>query len=275
MTPPDTSPAKSTARTAAPRWTDLRDRVLSGLAMLAVGVGAIWWGGLFFAEVAVIVTALMIWELAAMTAPERRLEARLLGLMAGATLVAVFWLHAPFGLLLLALPAVVGAARPRRDRGVFAGYALAVMLTGYGMVALRQGLGFGAIAWIVAIVVVSDVAGYFAGRTLGGPKFWPRISPKKTWSGTVAGWIGAALVGVIGVALGGDWALVWLSPLLAFAGQMGDIAESWIKRRSGVKDSSHLIPGHGGVMDRFDAFVGAVLMLLAVAQVMALPLSGG
>lgn len=271
MTPPQTPPAKSTA----PRWSDLRDRVLSGLAMLAVGVGAVWWGGLFFAEIAVLVTGLMVWELAAMTAPERPREARVMGLVAAVVLAAVLWVHSPFLLPVLALPSVIGILRPRRDRGIFAGYALAVMLTGYGMVALRLGLGFAAIAWIVAIVVVSDVAGYFAGRTLGGPKFWPRVSPKKTWSGTVAGWIGAALVGLIGVALGGEWALVWLSPLLAFAGQMGDIAESWIKRRAGVKDSSHLIPGHGGVMDRFDAFVGAVLMLLAVAQIMPLPLGGG
>jgi len=118
------------------------------------------------------------------------------------------------------------------------------------------------------VVVASDVLGYFAGRMLGGPKFWPAISPKKTWSGTVAGWIGAALVGLVVVlATGASWALVPFSALVAFAGQMGDIAESWVKRRAGVKDASALIPGHGGVLDRFDALIGAVVLVMALGLV--------
>jgi phosphatidate cytidylyltransferase len=108
---------------------------------------------------------------------------------------------------------------------------------------------------------------------LGGPKFWPAISPKKTWSGTVAGWLGAALVG-FGFVIAGyaGWGLVALSPLVALAGQMGDIAESWVKRRAGVKDSSSLIPGHGGVLDRFDAMTGAIVLLILLSLVVDLPL---
>ena len=257
------------------RWGDLRARVLSAVAMLVLGAGAIWWGGLIFAELAIVVSGLMIWELSAMTAPERKLEARVLGVLAALILAAVLWLHSPWAIGLLFLPSVIGALMQRRDRAIYAVYALGVMLAGYGLVALRAGHGLDAITWIIAIVVVSDISGYFAGRTLGGPKFWPRISPKKTWSGTIAGWIGAAIVGWIFVLFGGGHALIWLSPLLAFAGQMGDIAESWIKRRASIKDSSHLIPGHGGVMDRFDALIGAVLMLLLIAQIMPLPLSEG
>ncbi|MFP1646412.1 phosphatidate cytidylyltransferase [Pontitalea aquivivens] len=260
---------------ASDRWNDLPRRLISALAMLAVGGGAIWWGGLVFAEVAVLVTGLMIWELARMTAPDRPGDARALGLLAGLVLGVVLWLHAPFALALLIVPPVLGLLRPRRDPAVFLVYALAVMLAGYGLVALRAGHGLGAITWIVAVVVVSDILGYFAGRMLGGPRFWPRVSPKKTWSGTVAGWIGAALVGLAFVQAGGGWGLVWLSPFIAFAGQMGDIAESAIKRRAGVKDSSSLIPGHGGVLDRFDALLGAVLLVLAIAQVMPLPLTEG
>jgi phosphatidate cytidylyltransferase len=109
-------------------------------------------------------------------------------------------------------------------------------------------------------------AEFWAGR-----KFWPRVSPKKTWSGTVAGWVGAAGVGLAFWAAGqGSAALVWVSPLVAFAGQMGDIAESAIKRRAGVKDSSGLIPGHGGLMDRFDALAFAAI--LAVLLLPVLPL---
>jgi phosphatidate cytidylyltransferase len=270
------------AAAAAGRWGDLRARVISGLAMLAVGIGAIWAGGAVFAALAVVVTGLMIWELARMTAPAQEARARLLGGLAVLVLAAVLVLHLPFGLAALALPPMALAATPRRDRAIALVYGGAVMLTGYGLVALREGLGLAAIGWIVAVVVTSDVAGYFAGRVLGGPKFWPRVSPKKTWSGTVAGWIGAALVGFAFAALTpglsmatGGWMLVALSPLVAFAGQMGDIAESAIKRRAGVKDSSALIPGHGGVLDRFDALLGAVLVVLAITQIAPLPFAGG
>jgi phosphatidate cytidylyltransferase len=100
---------------------------------------------------------------------------------------------------------------------------------------------------------------------LGGPKFWPAISPKKTWSGTVAGWLGAVAVGYGFWAAGfGAWHLLWASPFVAFAGQMGDIAESAIKRRTGVKDSSNLIPGHGGLLDRFDALAFAAITTAAL-----------
>ena len=98
---------------------------------------------------------------------------------------------------------------------------------------------------------------------LGGPKFWPRLSPKKTWSGTVAGWVGAMLVGLTVWATGhGSASLIWISPLVAFAGQLGDIAESWLKRRAGVKDSSNLIPGHGGVFDRVDGLLPVAIVSL-------------
>jgi phosphatidate cytidylyltransferase len=151
------------------------------------------------------------------------------------------------------------------------------MLAGYGLIDLRETGGTTVILWLVAVVVASDVLGYFAGRMLGGPKFWERVSPKKTWSGTVAGWIGAAVVGLVMVlAAGASWLLVPLSAVVAFAGQMGDIAESWVKRRAGVKDASNLIPGHGGVLDRFDALIGAVVVVLALGLVAPVPgLFGG
>lgn len=281
------------------RWGDLKARVLSGAALLILGIAAIWQGGLAFTALAVLASGLMVWELAMMTRRPRDAAGGLpqagtavpgrfgvlaqnwsaiLGLLAALVLALVFWLHSPFALVLLLLPSLAGLWRVRRrDLLIYPAYAFAIMLTGYGLVALRNGLvapyGLAAIALIIAIVVASDVLGYFVGRMLGGPKFWPRISPKKTWSGTVAGWLGAAVVAAVFVALGyGRPALIGLAPVLAFAGQLGDIAESWIKRRVGVKDSSNLIPGHGGVLDRFDALIGAVLAVLACAQFGALPL---
>ena len=100
-----------------------------------------------------------------------------------------------------------------------------------------------------------------AGRMIGGARFWPSISPKKTWSGTIAGWI---LTGLLGAVLMYYSGLIWMVPVsvaVAFGSQLGDIAESWIKRRVGVKDSSNLIPGHGGFLDRFDGFIGGAGVL--------------
>jgi phosphatidate cytidylyltransferase len=257
------------------KWGDLAPRFASSLAMVVVGVFAIWWGGPVFAGLAVVVSALMIWELMMMLAPNRAGNAVGLALVAAAVLVAVLWLHSPFALLYLLIVPILALAYARGRRLVGAAYAFAIMLTGYGLVALREGAGLSVIFWIVVVVVVSDIAGYFVGRLMGGPKFWPKISPKKTWSGTVAGWVGAALVGVVFVQFGAATSLIWISPLLAFAGQMGDIVESALKRAVGVKDSSALIPGHGGVLDRFDALTGAVVFLILLSQVMPLPLTEG
>ena len=151
-----------------------------------------------------------------------------------------------------------------------------MLLAGLSLVGLRDLAGAGWMIWLVAVVVASDVLGYFAGRLIGGPKFWPRVSPKKTWAGTVAGWIGAALVGWAAMApLGAGGGLVALSVALALAAQLGDIAESAIKRQAGVKDSSRLIPGHGGVMDRFDGMVGAAVMLWLAGPLAGLPVLAG
>jgi phosphatidate cytidylyltransferase len=258
------------------RWNDLQARVSSGLLMAVPAVMAIWLGGWWFLSLVALVSAVMMWELARMNAPERPNEALTLAGLAGGSLLVIILMQAPVLLALLVLPGLAGALRPRRDLPVFLTYALVIMLTGYGLVALRFGAGMSTIIWLALVVIASDIAGYFAGRMFGGPKFWPAISPKKTWSGTVAGWFGAALVGWGFVLMGqAGWALVLLSPLVAFAGQLGDIAESWIKRRSGVKDSSNLIPGHGGVLDRFDALSGAVVMVLVLALFAQLPSIGG
>ncbi len=196
----------------------------------------------------------------------------MLGGIAGLSLLIALQLPGIWHWPPLAVAGVVGAMGPRRNRVVYFGYAVLIMLCGYGAIILRHRAGIDVILWLVLIVVASDMLGYFAGRIFGGPKFWPRISPKKTWSGTVAGWIGAALVGLGFILAGhGDWTLLLLSPLIAFAGQMGDIAESWIKRRSGVKDSSNLLPGHGGVMDRFDALAASFAIVLTMAKFNLLP----
>jgi phosphatidate cytidylyltransferase len=180
-------------------------------------------------------------------------------------------------IVVLVLPAVAGhMLLARGQRMLFSVYALLALLGSFALYEVRIYHGLAWIFWLMAVVVVSDIAGYFAGRMIGGPKFWPKVSPKKTWSGTAAGWIGAAVVGVFFMRWTGAGAmLVPLSIATSFAGQLGDIAESAIKRKAGVKDSSNLIPGHGGVMDRFDAMLGASVFLFLVQFLVAFPPESG
>jgi phosphatidate cytidylyltransferase len=255
------------------RWSDLRKRVVSAVVLVAVGGAEIWLGGPSFAVLVMLLTGAMVWELAKMTAPDH--ENTPLGLAALATAcLAVTWFFPDrFSAAFLLVPALAIALTDRRDRRLSSLYSVAIMVAGYGLIDLRMTAGTPVILWLVLIVVASDVLGYFVGRVVGGPKFWPAISPKKTWSGTVAGWAGAALVGLgYWVAGYGSPMLVLLSVLIAFAGQMGDIGESWVKRRCGVKDASTLIPGHGGVLDRFDALIGALVVLILLGLFIDLPL---
>ncbi|MFT4149689.1 MAG: phosphatidate cytidylyltransferase [Paracoccaceae bacterium] len=257
------------------KWDDLNTRIASGVVMVLVGAAAIWAGGLWFLVLAAAVAGGMAWELARMTADPDALPGPsvAIGLGAAAAVLAAGGLAHPFWQVALAGPSLALALTERRDRVLAALYALGLMVAVWGLVGLRSGGGVAAVLWLVLLVVASDMMGYFAGRRLGGPKFWPAISPKKTWSGTVAGWLGAAVVGAVFWLAGfGGVGLVVVSVLIAFAGQMGDICESWIKRRAGVKDASNLIPGHGGLMDRFDALTAAALVIVLLSALGLMPL---
>jgi len=122
--------------------------------------------------------------------------------------------------------------------------------------------GFAALMFVLLIVWVTDSGGYFAGRGIGGPKLWPRVSPKKTWAGAAGGFAASLAVaaGFAAFDLGRIGPLLMLSGALSAVSQLGDLFESAVKRRFGVKDSSHIIPGHGGLMDRLDGFVAAVVV---------------
>ncbi len=140
--------------------------------------------------------------------------------------------------------------------------------------------GLVAILWLFAIVWISDVLAYFSGRTFGGPKLWPAVSPKKTWSGAIGGFVGGvtgALCMVYGMAslFGFGWyhgaTLIGLTVIGAIISQAGDLSESALKRHFHVKDSGHLIPGHGGVMDRLDSFWAVALYLYLAVLVLGPP----
>ena len=245
--------------------------------MVVIGVLGVWAGGVWFHLMISIICGAMIWELARMlggssaSGPDPR--SIWIGVASGIALFIASYAPAP-GLVLplLLAPGLVGFGQLTRHRPSFMIYTTATLLAGFGLIALRDDFGIVWMAWLLIVVVVVDVAGYFAGRLLGGPKFWPSVSPNKTWSGTTAGWIVAAGVGVIFLAAaGGDANVIGISIACAMAAQMGDIAESAMKRRVGVKDSSNLIPGHGGLLDRFDGMLGAALLLVIVNQFIAFP----
>jgi phosphatidate cytidylyltransferase len=177
-----------------------------------------------------------------------------------------FWLLAAAGILwewmgLVAAARVLpGAARAGwiAFGALYAGAMLAAPL----VVRADAALGFVAMIFLFAVVWGTDVAAYFAGRLIGGPKLWPAVSPKKTWSGAAAGALAGTLAGLAVAAVGEIHPIapiVVLGLLLSVFSQFGDLFESALKRRFGVKDASHAIPGHGGFMDRLDGFIAAAL----------------
>ncbi len=254
------------------QWSDLTPRLGSAVVMVAVGFGAIWIGGLVFNILVALACGAMVWELSRMIDASSTDKALQMGLMTAAMLLICAYISPFYILPFLLAPALAGAARMPRMQGVYLGFAFVIALAGISLISVRGNLGFGWILWLICVVVVTDVAGYFAGKMLGGPKLWPRVSPKKTWSGTLAGWVGAAIVGALFSTLpGAGTALIVISVLMSMTSQAGDIAESAIKRRTGVKDSSALIPGHGGVLDRFDGMLGAALFVLLAAALFGFP----
>lgn len=255
---------------ASGRWDDLVVRIASGAVIAVVGLGCVWAGGWLFLALTVAICATMVWELTRML--DDAAPALLIAGIAGLALFVAELLPPGFALPLLIAPAFVGFGQLRHRRATFSIFAVMILMAGFGLYILRENFGFIWMLWLALVVVVTDIAGYFAGRFIGGPKFWPRVSPKKTWSGTVAGWIAAAAVGwayMAGTGVGVQ--IVGISIAMSMASQMGDVAESALKRRAGVKDSSNLLPGHGGLFDRFDGMLGAAVFLLLVEQLVDFP----
>jgi phosphatidate cytidylyltransferase len=141
------------------------------------------------------------------------------------------------------------------------GYALAASI-GSSAVRLDPLWGIAALMLVLLVVWATDIGGYFAGRLIGGPKLWPQVSPKKTWAGAIGGFAASfgVAAGFAAFGLGKILPMLLLGAVLSIASQLGDLFESAVKRRFGVKDSSHIIPGHGGLLDRLDGFVAAIVL---------------
>ena len=221
--------ALATDQLAVPpkRFRGLLTRVLSALVLAPLFLAALWFGFPWIDLLASLLAPLMATEWIRLT--RSRPLARVLGLvyLVGA-LLALLWLrHQPV-------------------------------------------LGRETVLWLVICVWATDIAGYFVGSVVGGAKLAPRVSPGKTWSGligamVVTGLVSACFAAVIGE--GGPLMLGMVGAIFAIVGQMGDLLESHAKRRAGVKDSGHLIPGHGGLLDRLDGFI-AVLVVAALARLL-------
>jgi phosphatidate cytidylyltransferase len=164
--------------------------------------------------------------------------------------------------LALGLAAVAWLSPERRNWTATGFLYAAVAELASVLLRLDQTYGFLALVLVFLVVWMTDIGGYFAGRGIGGPKLWPRVSPNKTWAGAVGGLVGSLVIATAFAVLGfGKTApLLVLGGALSVASQLGDLFESAVKRRFGVKDSSHIIPGHGGLLDRLDGFVAAVVV---------------
>jgi phosphatidate cytidylyltransferase len=219
------------AETAASGPSDLRLRVISSAVLAPLALVVAWLGGLPFAIFWTAAASIVLWEWSMLV-------------RAGVNTVPAFaaWM--------------------------LAGLAYAgVLLIGPILLRNDAALGLVAILFLFAIVWVTDIAAYFAGRALGGPKLWPAVSPKKTWSGAIGGTLGAVAAGLIVVKAAGlaiAPKLVLVAVALSVASQAGDLLESAVKRHFGAKDASQLIPGHGGLMDRLDGFLTAVAAAVMV-----------
>ncbi len=214
--------------------SDLWVRIGSAIILFAIAGAALWFGGIAFG----------------------------LLLLVGGALVLVEWFA------LVRAMAVGGGIRAAL---MVAGPAL-ILGAVAGLWFIREQLGMTAALWVFGMVWATDIGAYFAGRAFGGARLAPKISPSKTWSGLIGGMVAALIAsatigdraGIVGVPL-------WIGLFMGLLAQMGDLTQSWMKRRAGVKDSGKLIPGHGGLFDRVDGLLPIALLLggLAFAGLLA------
>lgn len=253
-------------------------RVASAAVLAPLVLGITYAGGWLFLALCCIAASGILWEwtsLVAGSADWRILGPGLAALLAATVLAGCGLPEAAFaviaigatlaGLIVAGAPAGRISALPLWSAGgvVYAG----ALLLGPALLRRDPQWGFTALLFLFATVWFTDISAFFCGRAIGGPHLWPRVSPHKTWSGAIGGLIGGVAAGVavaytMGVRELGTVAIMTL--LLSVLAQAGDLFESGVKRRFGVKDASHLIPGHGGLMDRLDGFLFAAFAALLI-----------
>ncbi len=258
--------------------TDLAPRAASSVVMIAAALSALWVGGDVFILFWLACALAIHWEWQTLIdAP--RFRARFFG-GAAFIVLAVLLLRSGFtggALLVIAVGAETLAWLGGPGKRVWAGaglvYAASLVISVTLLRVLSRIDGMEAILWLFAVVWGTDIMAYFGGRLIGGPKLWPRLSPSKTWAGFLVGVSCGGLLGLLCLVLKPGAEAASLGPLFVLGllagviAQAGDFFESWIKRRFGVKDSSRLIPGHGGFMDRLDGFIAAAAFAALVGWI--------
>lgn len=253
---------------------ELSKRIVSGVVIGVVALAMTYLSPTLFAVLMFVIAAAMSWEWGRIVRrsamPDTGMIVHILAVLLAAVLSATDM--AGLGIAATVVGAiavaalVVGTGNARLS-------GAGVLYTGLPVVALGwirgdEPLGFLATLFVILSVVVTDIGAYASGRTLGGPKLWPEVSPNKTWSGLMGGVLAAAIAGALFAWLSGTGSATWLATLgliLGFVAQGGDLFESGLKRHFGLKDSSDLIPGHGGVMDRMDGIVTASVIAALIA----------
>lgn len=254
------------------RWPDLRKRVLSAALLVPAAVLCIWLGAEAWAALMAAAVALLAWEWVRLCGFSTRrlpgIAVPVLALAAGTLAVEAAWGWA-VGLLVAGFLGLWAAASPSRLRPTVPGFWLAfgllyIGLAGVALIHLRGDAAAGRwnVLFLFLVVWASDIGAYLAGRRLGGPKLAPAISPNKTWSGAAGGLVSAMVVGLAAAVVMAPGGLpvgrvLLVAAVLGLLAQVGDLFESWLKRRFRVKDSSALIPGHGGLLDRLDGVLAA------------------
>lgn len=259
---PDTTP---TTPDTAKGSSNLFMRVVAALVLAPLTIAIAWFGGWPWALLVTAAGALLYFEWLMIVGASRNrfvVAAGISALVIAGIFLMVGWTALAIGVIAAGIVLVAILARGQH-LWVASGlaYAAAALIASV-LVRLDAGMGFVALVFVLLVVWVTDIGGYFAGRGIGGPKLWPRVSPKKTWAGAVGGLILSLVIAAAFAILGFGkmLPLLLLGTLLSVVSQLGDLFESAVKRRFGVKDSSHIIPGHGGLLDRLDGFVAAIVI---------------
>lgn len=255
-------------------FSDLMVRTQSAFVLVALGFGSFWIGGVLVIVLLTVVSGLMAWEIAAMHSSNKPTQVAV-AVVAGIGFLSAFLIGDAARLIYIPVVLAIVLAGRFRSPVVCVLATIAIVEISLMLEQFNWQAGLIWTLWLIGIVAATDIGGYFAGKFIGGPKIAPRISPKKTWSGAVGGWVLA--LGVTGLFVGfgfGTLALLPATLFISMSSQLGDILESSIKRRAGVKDASNIIPGHGGLLDRFDGLLGATLVVGVLSMVGLLPVLG-
>jgi phosphatidate cytidylyltransferase len=241
-------------------------RIVSSLVLAPLAIAAAYFGGLVFFAFWAVAALAVLWEWQTLVCADERNPVLAIGAVALAGSGLLIMLGRPgIAIALIALGCFGAAALASNIRRMWctAGVVYAAGLL-VAPVLLRRdaSFGFAAILFLFVIVWLTDIIAYFVGRAVGGPKLMPRVSPNKTWSGAIGGTVASMIGGVVVASqfdIGGLAAAAVAAFVLSIVSQLGDLAESAVKRRFNAKDASQLIPGHGGLMDRLDGFVAAAV----------------